>query len=244
MTDRPIIFSAPMIRAILEGRKTQTRRVMTLSNTLMNGDAWSTYDREQTWDWVGAWVDPGPSPAGNPGPYLKLPFLAGDDATLSGCVMRVYPKIQPGTRLWVREAHYLTDDGESEYAVYAADQGDVDEHLANMQATMASWPNIDWSKHLRLRPSIHMPRWASRLTLVVDDVRVQRLQDISEADAIAEGCPGFVSHDGEYGEPPREDFHDLWNSINGPDAWDANPWVFALTFTPHNTNIDQMEQDQ
>lgn len=206
-----ITFSAPMIRAILEGRKTQTRLVaMQQPAGRLQGILTDTNEA-----------------------------MFGESDLIRNCDLAPL-KYRAGDRLWVREAHYLTDDGESEYPVFAADQGDVDEHLANMQTTMASWPDIDWSKHLRLRPSIHMPRWASRLTLVVDDVRVQRLQDISEADAIAEGCPGFVSHDGEYGEPPREDFHDLWNSIHGPDAWVANPWVVALTFTPNHTNIDQM----
>lgn len=101
---------------------------------------------------------------------------------------------------------------------------------------------------LRIRPSIHMPRWASRLTLTVTDVRVERLQDISEADAIAEGCPvstmpGTIGHPlcpvgfNEMGTPIYW-FRELWNSINGPDAWDANPWVVALTFDVARRNID------
>lgn len=253
--DHPILFSAPMICAILEGRKTQTRRVMTPSNTLMNGDTWSRYDRAQTWDWGGAWVDPGPSPAGNPGPYLKLPFLAGDDATLAGCVMRVYPKIQPGDRLWVKEAWKVgpayddlppRDLAGEECLLYLADNAEQ------------KWGWDHPQKYGRYRHSRFMPRWASRLTLTVTDVRVQRLQDISEGGAISEGGRPFFDYDNPNHIPcpngstmemaplkgPIDAFQNIWNSINGPDAWDANPWVVALTFTPHPTNIDQMEKDQ
>lgn len=230
MTDHPIPFSAPMIRALLDGTKTQTRRVTQTKRTALHTSfelealyeaGWNVTDSEDCY-----------------GEHLfKLPH-------------------RPGDLLWVRENHYLTDDGESEYAVYAADEGDVEQHLANMQTTMASHPSIDWSKHLRLRPSIHMPRWVSRLTLTVTDVRVQRLQDISMEDAIAEGiepysgidpgCFGYLnyqnnSEDG-YWLGPTHSFRTLWNSINGPDAWDANPWVTATSFTVHKCNIDQMEQ--
>ena len=83
---------------------------------------------------------------------------------------------------------------------------------------------------------IHMPRWASRLTLVVTDVRVQRLHSINEADAIREG----VTLIEESLENPRDAFVLLWNSIHGPEAWALNPWVAALTFTVHRCNIDQM----
>lgn len=100
-----------------------------------------------------------------------------------------------------------------------------------------------------------MPRWASRITLIVTDVRVERLQNISEADAIAEGvdterCCGVPSDScgthlgGCCGQPeavePVEAYSDLWDEINGPGAWDANPWVAAYTFTVHHQNIDQI----
>ena len=95
------------------------------------------------------------------------------------------------------------------------------------------------------RPSIHMPRWASRLTLTVTEVGVQRLQDISEADAVAEGCECDVDGWRDYLFPStqccgtaRESYRTLWNSLHGPDAWDLNPWVAAYTFTVHRCNID------
>lgn len=113
------------------------------------------------------------------------------------------------------------------------------------------------------RPSTHMPRWASRLTLTVTDVRVQRLQDISDADAIAEGVTRCTWAEdmagdgrtewhvpectpGEYpgctnSHPtPRGPFMELWDQINGTGAWQANPWVCATTFEVHRCNIDQM----
>jgi len=86
--------------------------------------------------------------------------------------------------------------------------------------------------HARWRPSIHMPRWASRLSLDIVSVRVERLQDISEEDARAEGCSG--GHDSipgyAFSATPREHFRHLWGSINGAESWDANPWVWVISF--------------
>ena len=224
MSDKPIIFSAPMVRALLDGRKTQTRRIVKLADDLR--------DKEYTGDLVSYYGDH----------RLGMAFNG---------TTRVQPiRFAPGDRLYVREAHYLTDDGTSEYAVYAENSTDVSEHFRQMHDIMASHPSIDWSKHLRLRPSIHMPRWASRLTLAVTDVRVQRLQEIGEADAKAEGVKpdrsggGMAGMYSPMGAGPfayARGFRDLWNSLHGPDAWDADPWVVALTFDVHRCNIDEME---
>lgn len=250
MADRPIIFSAPMVRALLDGRKTQTRRVLTprpgaqaqwLSAELLHSSP-SCYL---------ATVD------GQLGAQMQHPLAGSMRNGIAIDAMSPLTWIRlpyaPGDRLWVREAHYMTDDGESSFAVFAENEASVAEHLRDMQTVMACHPGIDWSKHLRLHPSIHMPRWASRITLTVTDVRVQRLQEISEADAVAEGVEGD-----DYGawlcyasEPksqthwadPRESYRTLWDSIHGPSAWDANPWVAAYTFTVHRCNIDQMEAD-
>lgn len=228
MTDKPILFSAPMIRALLAGTKTQTRRKLPAAhpkfpeNNILSLDV--LCDPQEVWYWDGKYDRFGAS--------YRIP-------------------IAPGDRLWVREAHYLTDDGTSEYAVYAEDADDVQEHLRQMEDLQLRCLKVDWSKHLRKRSPIHMPRWASRLTLTVTDVRVQRLQEISRDEAIAEGLQLESDnieqfwrwpkpHDARIYLSPIVAFRDLWNSIHGPDAWAANPWVAAYTFTVHRCNIDQM----
>lgn len=221
MADRPILFSAPMVCALLAGTKTQTRRAIKKPPAL---DALTVF---------------GPR-------FLLLPANAD---LLSHAV---------GDRLWVREAHYMTDDGDNEVAVYAADGADVAAHFDQMTDLERRYPGCDWSKHRRLRPGIHMPRWASRITLTVTEVRVQRLQDISEEDAWAEGCrlgepwdsgQGFFpaeepSPDGHGWlgwDDAREWYSDLWDQINGPGAWESNPWVAAYSFTVRLGNIDAEE---
>lgn len=142
----------------------------------------------------------------------------------------------PGDRLYVREAHYLI----------------------NGIAAQHKLPDAWKTPHLKLRPSIHMPRWASRLTLTVTEVRVQRLQDISEADAWAEGCiqgdaddvggffPAEEPHHSGIGyqgwDCARDWYADLWESLHGDGAWDANPWVAAVSFTVVKGNIDEVAQ--
>lgn len=176
MTDHPIIFSAPMVRALLDGRKTQTRRLAT-------------------------------SP------------LA---------------KIAPGDRLWVRENFQLLSFGD--YAVTRAQPCDfryaATDRLADADRDVRGYP---W------RPSIHMPRWASRITLTVEAVHAQQLQEISEADAIAEGCPCQTPEE-LAGMEARGWFCDLWESLHGVDAWAANPAVVAITFSVHRGNIDDAPQ--
>ena len=229
MADRPILFSAQMVRALLDGRKTQTRRIITPSNSLFNGGRWSALHKRQEWDWEGAWVDGGPSPMGNPGPYLKLPWQAGDD-DFQGSVHRIYPVIQPGDRLWVKEAvAWVSGWGWR----YRADNDDLSEKRE--QGEVGRW-----------RSPIHMPRWASRLTLTATDVRPQRLSEISLGDCYAEGCTVGQTEANSGALPvgwtgPWHEYRSLWNSLYGPEAWDANPWVYALTFTVHYSNIDAMK---
>lgn len=223
MADKPIIFSAPMIRALLDGRKTQTRRLMPHQETLK--------------------VAYSPIVSG-----IRIFNYAGEEE-----ISR--PPYAPGDRLWVREAfigpnayevnEYPPRDWGNKPIWFPAD-GPVPDKFAGQF----------WH---RARPSIHMPRWASRLTLTVSDVRVQRLQEISEADAWAEGCkPGELN---DRGEPfPAEEPHpkcgwigwdyardwyaDLWDSLHGPDAWDANPWVAAYSFAVQHGNIDTQGDPQ
>jgi hypothetical protein len=195
MTDRPIIFSAPMIRALLDGRKTQTRRIIKPSPEFCGGGRsrdpqnWNDPD---AWGWenydAGCWdlLSEG---------YTGRPFYA------------------PRDRLWVREA-FATD-------------GPVVRYRAT----------DDIHELRKMHPSIHMPRRASRLTLLVTDVRVQRLQEISRGDAMEEGCPFANMADGPN---PRDWYRDIWNTIHGPDAWDANPWCAAISFDVKHGNIDDL----
>lgn len=188
--ERPILFSGPMVRALLDGRKTQTRRV----------------------------VKPQP-----PEGVCRCPYAGGwaHEHADGACSCRLIrcPYGWIGDRLWVREAWGLMDtqpsDGPDRATLgYRAD-GD------------AAAPN---GRHQLWRPSIHMPRWASRITLEITDVRVERLQDISEDDAWAEGFPDPEGANREYPDRARYWFRNLWGEINGKGSWDMNPWVWALTF--------------
>ena len=182
MGERPILFSAPMVRAILDGRKTQTRRVVKLLGAdCIEERAWETHFLQSPWPW---------SPQADE--WLACPYGA------------------PGDRLWVRETWAPHDT--KKLAFYRADHPE--------------WTTGDGGDVDRWRPSIHMPRWASRITLEVTGVRVERLNNISDADARAEGCP--------FDEPPAGKpwawFRKLWMDINGADSWAANPWVWVVSF--------------
>ena len=238
MTDYPMIYSAPMVRALQAGIKTQTRRIITPGNSLFNGGKWSALHKRQEWDWEGAWVDGGPSPMGNPGPYLKLPWKAGDD-DFTDTVHRIYPVIQPGGRIWVKEA-WRTEPKNDDLPPSGLDP-----------ATAVVWFDVssDWQydyEKPRYRHARFMPRWASRITLTVTEVRPQRVSEISEDDAKAEGVRPAFSYPGwdDVSSVPRYrwGFHEIWDSIHGPDAWARNDWVWAYRFSVHHGNIDSMER--
>ena len=190
MSERPIIFSAPMVRALLAGRKTQTRRIV---RAAPSSRGWNCDLREG-----------------------RLTFVAAEG-------VRYFPAILPydvGDRLWVREA-WRTNKG-FDYLAPSGLPGMVAIHYEADGSTEAFG---------RLRPGMFMPRWASRLTLTVTAVRVERLQDISEADAEAEGIHErpILPHWPE--RPFASVYRGLWNDLHGPRAWDANPWVAAISFS-------------
>lgn len=237
MIARPLLFSAPMVRALLTG-KSQTRRVAKLPH--MNP--------------LGQWE---PSIIGGRGVYDRHGQPSPEDACLwhtrTGDVL-VCSHGRAGDVLWVRETHY----------VWSAGNRDGSGRRIDYRATEPEAP-CTWT------PSIHMPRWASRLTLRITNVRVERLQDISEADAIAEGitmpeseredrdeslcaqCGGTLlvnrvhpgggmmfdcdCHDCD---TAQKRYRHLWNYINGRDAWAANPWCWALTFSVEKRNVDDV----
>lgn len=195
MKERHILFSAPMVRALLAGTKTQTRRVVKPEGAhemfQFRGTTAATGADEPTGDW--GWC-------GSPrvvNKHIRCPYG------------------KPGDRLWVRETwavpHRYDHLGPSNIPTRG-----VPTHYAATEERGG----------LRWRPSIHMCRWVSRITLEVTAVRVERLQDISEADAQAEGCTGSPLG----AAADRILYAKLWDQINGPGAWDANPWVWVLSF--------------
>lgn len=224
MAERPILFRAPMVRAILAGTKTQTRRVVKLPEGAQQVAYWAPpggRSRE-------GWADPG------------VNYWTERGNHLDAC-----PYGQPGDRLWVRESHLLDPPIDGTWPsvgdTFAA-VADIPERYRNPSYVLYRADEKltgDW----RWRPSIHMPRWASRILLEVTDVRVTRLQDISEAGARAEGaepirCAEFAPADRDLldlplldpATPHRNGFASLWDSINGAGAWEANPWVWAVSF--------------
>lgn len=191
-------------------------------------------------------------------PYSKRhstrPIPAGVSRFLSGGVWSpdFLVPFAVGDRIWVRETWNIAFVGElapGERIERPRAECDKANHgFATACADGVVYGATGAQHHPELgkalwRSSATMPRWASRLTLVVTDVRVQRVQDISEEDARAEGCRGFVSRDGEDGLSPQEEYRPIWEGQNGPDAWVRNDWVVAITFRPHARNIDAMEAD-
>ena len=198
----PIIMSPPMVRALLESRKTQTRRVM---KPQPKPDDWGGI----TWGPTKSMVRIGYS---NNSAYLGKPH----PVWLEKC-----PYGLPGDLLWVRET-WRGAEGLPSTLGYRANYTE--------QRPPKGW-----------KSSLFMPRWASRLTLELMEVRVQRLQDISCADAIAEGISpsgNCITIDCDTPDPRRE-YASLWESLHGKGSWDANPWVWALSFRVHHQNIDQ-----
>ncbi|MFP5516329.1 MAG: hypothetical protein ACLGJC_25025 [Alphaproteobacteria bacterium] len=222
MADRPIIFSAPMILALLAGRKTQTRRLVPQPpaecgiNYMLGEESWlPVEERTPVRRHFEAWT--GPLFQNRPAGHLCGSF----DIT---------QRFQPRDRLWVRESI----ERHAGLVGYRADGTTIGENIGVQR---------DWMWERSAVPSIHMPRWASRLTLVVEGVKVERLQDISEEDAIAEGCPAQTDEE-LAGMEARGWYRDLWDSLHGTGAWDVNPWVVALTFRVVRSNIDAIEADE
>lgn len=227
---KPILFSAPMVKALIAGTKTQTRRI----------------------------IKPQPPETAR---YSGIHYASGEpDSHFFNTPhggFKVRQRIAEGDRLWVREAvrgeelecgqdgvRYRADDAFAPIANTA--RASIDWLALHTYWGHSGTPVGPWA------PGIHMPRWASRLTLIVTDVRVQRLQDISEEDAVAEGFGGdFPDRVMPDVFPPRggngwgdlsiaQCYGHLWDHINGAGSWAANPWVAAYSFEVHHQNIDAM----
>lgn len=221
MKARPILFSAPMVRALLAGTKTQTRRTV---------------------KWPGH-AEPDGVEAHEELSGEFAPWLNGERLHTIEC-----PYGAPGDLLWVREAFtrvpataYRMSEGVQQ-AVNPDDRDEAAIYAAGWDRSIPKW-----------KPSIHMPRWASRLTLEITDVRVERLQAISVADADAECFGGgfpwralpelFPEPYERWGELSiPECYARLWEHINGPGSWDANPWVWAVSFKVHPANVADVQK--
>jgi hypothetical protein len=229
MADRGIIFSAQMVRALLDGRKTQTRRLC-------------------------AWANNPASPA--------LTYIVACDQP--GCFGDEEGEVQfqtfcaPGDRLYVREAWQVrgvySDIVEVGYR--ASENRSHTDYVEQIPVANALPGKGKWPSFPNYGPSIHMPRWASRLWLAVTEVRVQRLQDCSKADAVAEGIEargvgtlwGWIDYQEEnphitrHYADPRESYRSLWDSLHLDEGatWAANPWVVAVSFDVHRGRIDQV----
>lgn len=191
-TERPILFNAPMVRAILAGTKTQTRRVVKPAKDHLFGCQLAPHE------------------------------IAGDINRGAFC-NSVFG--WPGDRLWVRETWA--------YGIHAMASARDEDGPFVYAATDSTQHRLceKWT------PSIHMPRWASRITLEITAVRVEKLQDITEADAMAEGIVSAGDGNGcqladttHYMATARDSYASLWDHINGDNAWDKNPWVWVVEF--------------
>lgn len=231
MKERPILMGAPMVRAILDGRKTQTRRIMRAPAPFVEADdgidvLWVTGQLKCPYGVVGdrLWVREAFRVVGwDEGGDVTVAYLAdGASSTVRADV--------DDFDVWVeRQSSRMMKSGAR-----------MMQHDLDLNAVPADgWRDAVWIEmpdgiEVPATPSIHMPRWASRITLTITDVRVQRLQDITEDDATAEGvhrCGEMTKSRTDHAKGlHRCSFADLFDSINGEDAWDANPWVWALTF--------------
>jgi len=249
MSDKPILFSGPMVRALLAGTKTQTRRILKLKGHR-------------------SFTQFGPSDTAGYDWHFRDAAMRWHDLRNGEMLKRL--RLAVGDRLYVREAWCDASSDAGPVICYRAnydrwqppytgpDEGagpsfDYDRYPGKYAVWAADLEGTDkgW------RPGIHQPKWASRLTLHVVEVRVQRLQDISEADARAEGIErlavvggtAFRDYSGGDGfnvndpnSPARRSYRSLWDSINGRGSWETNPWVAAYTFDIELGNIEQARQ--
>jgi len=224
MKERPILFSASMVRAILEGRKTQTRSTKGLEDINIKPDAWERFTvgpldyktKESVKGKFGA-------------TFFSKPGAIEDR------VIHVCPAIsksgQPGDRLWVRETWAETcDEMGAPIIVYRADNASFyigDKHI--LGKCTGYWSLDNYPAYGKWKPSIFMPRWASRITLEITGVRAEKIQKITDEDVLCEGFrmnnPSII-HLGY-----QESFKKLWDSINGKKySWSSNPYVWVREF--------------
>jgi len=222
MKSRPILFSGSMVRAVLDGSKTQTRRV----------------GKIQSQDFVGLKAEA--VRHATLGYQIQATYDAYPGRGTARHAICACPFGQPGDQLWVRETWNWFDpdsiptDRAGPRAIFTGNQGNRSIPWVAAYAADGHLPYPGYEGRDHWRPSIHMPRWASRITLEITGVRVERLQYISEADAQAEGCA--LECMTPIGDDSGSAIHGpggyiaLWESINGPGSWDLNPWVWVVEF--------------
>jgi hypothetical protein len=215
MTERPILFNAPMVRALLSGSKTQTRRICK-SQPYSNGYKWDGNDFLCHNDYLP--------------PSAMLMDCGGKSLYTTSDVEGLEsecPYGQPGDRLWVKE------DWQGLHKYNGT-------KIADIQVDDRRWVNYPASGNIwdaQRRAARFMPRWASRILLEIVSVRVERLNDISDEDARAEGVlwdpmgwMDYAHNDGRRKSSSRQSYQTLWEYINGPGSWAANPWVWCISF--------------
>lgn len=221
MKERPILFSGPMVRAILEGRKTQTRRVVKPQEQL----AMFQHGAH------------GVHPSFMP-PFIMDGFLAVGVETMLKDNFAYLKKSPPygvvGDHLWVKETTWYDVRKPQECVIYSATP---EAHKYRLEGVVKPCDRgintayLEKHEYWKRRPSIFMRRWMSRIQLEITSVRVERLNDCSEADAEAEGCiPDDTSLNPNHIGPATSIYEALWESINGEGSWAANPWVWVIEF--------------
>lgn len=244
MKERPILFNGDMVRAILEGRKTQTRRIV------------KSQPHDTDLITVGHYHPIVIDRYGDEDAGAEIFGAYSEDGEWG----TKFPYGQPGDRLWVRETWMpdpsCDDDAWDDEGLSYYEWNGCGSSISGIPKALCKVENVihkaswDGQEMVGWKPSIHMPRWASRITLEITGVSVERLNEISEQDAKAEGIDdGGCTNCGEpekshpvmkSGQPwypcevaqpdYRDSFVRLWESINGPGSWEANPWVWVVEF--------------
>jgi len=207
MKARPALFSTPMVQALLDDRKNNTRRLKGLdgfnkSPNLFRYDGTCTDNKN----------------------YHYMESLSDGQPTEQYFDVKC-PFGRVGDLLYVRET-----------CMFQKNFNDLKTSEIPKDTLVGYKAGYGANVYGKARPSIFMPRWASRLTLKITDIRVERLQDISEEDSVQEGYPPSMGMDCIH---PRMWFEDLWQSINGKESWDTNPWVWVIEFKVHKMNVDE-----
>lgn len=244
MNEKPIIFSTEMVQAILEDKKTQTRRLSGLEDVNAYPGSLSGEGSMGTLGYKGLvktdyYLKPSSKREFQNHPKAFHWFLGENEQEKEINPIPVKcPYGAPGDFLWVREKWQAQNtNGQWWHEVKAEDRA-----LWNWAWTNPVHPAYD-AMPPRWLPAIHMPRMACRIILEIVDLRVERLCEISNQDAIAEGVTGYSSPYSEEGPSPRDRYSELWERINGVHSWNVNPWVWVIEFKPVENAICSLGHD-